>query len=552
MTLFSEYQWLISAFAWMLLHSIWQIFVIGVVWLMTYLSIKKGNVSLRHSISILAMGLIIITSCATLFRELKIRTYVNNRGSEPYLTEITSPPSSASTNINPNKKPKLQVAKTAEFSNIETQSWFSLKVLKYLVAFWLAGIFILGFRFLLNWLAMRRLAQKGVKPFDSKQLSIFHQLKNKIGIRKDILFLQSNRIGSPLTFGFFKPIILFPLGLIAQISPKQLEVIMLHELIHIQRGDFLVNLLQIWVEILFFYHPFTWIISKKTRILREQLCDDTVIAFNQDKIIYAEALIYLQKYFFNYKNQLTMNAQHHKSELNNRIHRLFQAQPSPKFSKTNSPTYLLGIMLLVAMSGYAFSQFSSSKTVSIAVDKMNILYTQLDNPITVAVAGVEVDQVSIKGVDMKIKELGNGHYTVMPTKEGRQFLDVFINGQLIKKAAFQVECFPDPVATLGGITGGSLHKNFILKLDGLELKPHLGDLGGCHITYYDMVWMYKVTDERNDAVAAKFKKAKFNDHTKNIFQRMNPGDVLYFDNVKCKCQGDTEERAINSLVIKIK
>jgi GWxTD domain-containing protein len=95
--------------------------------------------------------------------------------------------------------------------------------------------------------------------------------------------------------GFLRPVILVPAGLFTGLAPEQLEYILLHELAHIRRNDYLVNLLQTAVEGLLFYHPAVWWISGVVRAEREHCCDD-LAAEQGDAAAYAEALAGLEQF----------------------------------------------------------------------------------------------------------------------------------------------------------------------------------------------------------------------------------------------------------------
>ena len=109
-------------------------------------------------------------------------------------------------------------------------------------------------------------------------------------------FVSSNRRSSKCrrSIGWLKPVILIPTSALAGLSPLQLEAILAHELAHIRRHDYLVNLLQTLVETLLFYHPAVWWVSKQIRIERENCCDDLAVSLCGDPILYAQALADLE------------------------------------------------------------------------------------------------------------------------------------------------------------------------------------------------------------------------------------------------------------------
>ncbi len=98
-----------------------------------------------------------------------------------------------------------------------------------------------------------------------------------MGLKKSVSLLQSSWINSPLVIGAFKPLILLPASLVVGLPPDELDSILAHELAHVMRHDYLLNLLQIAVETLLFYHPAVWWISSRIRIERENCCDDIAI-----------------------------------------------------------------------------------------------------------------------------------------------------------------------------------------------------------------------------------------------------------------------------------
>ncbi len=95
---------------------------------------------------------------------------------------------------------------------------------------------------------------------------------------------------SPATLGFLRPVILLPPAVALGVTPQQLEALLAHELAHIRRHDYLVNVLQMLAETLFFYHPAVWWASRRIRVERELCCDDIAVDACGDAVGYAQAL----------------------------------------------------------------------------------------------------------------------------------------------------------------------------------------------------------------------------------------------------------------------
>ncbi len=129
-------------------------------------------------------------------------------------------------------------------------------------------------------------------PSEAGILRRVARLARALRISRPVMVLNSMIVGVPTVIGWLRPVILLPVGLATGLSPERLEAILLHELAHIRRMDYLVNLLQRLVEAVLFYHPAVWFISRRIRIERENCCDDvTLAACGGDRTLYAEALL---------------------------------------------------------------------------------------------------------------------------------------------------------------------------------------------------------------------------------------------------------------------
>lgn len=122
------------------------------------------------------------------------------------------------------------------------------------------------------------------------------ELSNKLGINQSIKLVQSGIAKVPMVVGHFKPVILIPLGLINGLGIAEVEAILAHELAHVKRRDYLINLLQNLLEIMFFFNPAVLWMSKLIRTEREHCCDDLALQCVGDKKNYVNALLYCQEF----------------------------------------------------------------------------------------------------------------------------------------------------------------------------------------------------------------------------------------------------------------
>ena len=155
-------------------------------------------------------------------------------------------------------------------------------------------------------------------------------LGTKFNLLKTVSIFLSNKIQVPLTIGFFKPIIVFPIALINQLSIQQTEAILLHELAHIKRADYMLNIVLSIIQSFLFFNPIIWLLSREINKYREQCCDDLVLDKTNNSIAYAQALFQIEQ-FRSSPLTLALAANGKKYTLLNRIKRITQM-------KTNDPS----------------------------------------------------------------------------------------------------------------------------------------------------------------------------------------------------------------------
>jgi TonB family protein len=162
------------------------------------------------------------------------------------------------------------------------------------VGLWAVGVALLSARTLLGWWAARRLVRSGVSRVAVELETAMIALQQRIGVQRTVRLLRSVKVSVPTVVGWIKPSILLPVGVITALPREQLEMIIAHELAHVRRYDYLVNLLQLFLETLFFFHPAVRWISRLVRQEREHCCDDLVVNTWGQPIVYARALTRLE------------------------------------------------------------------------------------------------------------------------------------------------------------------------------------------------------------------------------------------------------------------
>ena len=167
-------------------------------------------------------------------------------------------------------------------------------LLPWVVAIWLAGAMAFWLRLVGGWIWAVRLRSRLVRPAPREWQQALDRLKTRIRVSRPVRLLVSSLVQAPAVVGWLRPVVLVPVGALTGLPPEQIEALLLHELAHIRRHDYLVNIVQSVVEALLFYHPAVWWVSGHIRAERELCCDDVAVSVSGDALTYARALAELE------------------------------------------------------------------------------------------------------------------------------------------------------------------------------------------------------------------------------------------------------------------
>jgi hypothetical protein len=166
--------------------------------------------------------------------------------------------------------------------------------LRWVLPLWLAGVAVLTAMHLGGWRRLRRLRRAAAPIADRRWRAALKSLSRRLGVRRRVALLTA-AVDGPAVVGWLRPAILVPAGMVLAVPPAHLEALLAHELAHVRRWDFAVNLLQAAVETLLFYHPAVWWISRQVRLEREACCDRAAAAACSGRALYARALAELEE-----------------------------------------------------------------------------------------------------------------------------------------------------------------------------------------------------------------------------------------------------------------
>ena len=150
-------------------------------------------------------------------------------------------------------------------------------------------------RIVRNWFYLKQIKKLGLEKAPYRHRLFAQRIAGHLGIKKPVKVYISTLVSSPMTVGFLKPLILIPIAAVNNLSVQQLEAVLLHELSHIKRQDYIINLFLSLIQTVLYFNPFVKLFIKRAEVERENCCDELVLQFEYDKLSYAAALLQLEK-----------------------------------------------------------------------------------------------------------------------------------------------------------------------------------------------------------------------------------------------------------------
>lgn len=301
---------ILKAISWTLIHSVWQGLILAIFAGLVIVFTRKSKAAVRYNVLSGLFLMFIVAVGFTFNYEYQQETALVSDGTIAGATvlelkNVTTSP----TEITPDYLHETRIYLNEHATTIAA-IWFLIFAIKCF------GVF----RNLTNVYRIRNYKVHDASEYWNSRVA---DLSEKLNIKKQIILLESQLVKVPSVTGFFKPIILIPVGLLSNLPQDQIEAILLHELAHIKRRDYFINLLQSFAEILFFFNPgFLWI-SSLIKDERENCCDDIAVIITQSKSKFVHALVSFQEYNMK-QNELALGFGKNKNQLLARAKRIIQ------------------------------------------------------------------------------------------------------------------------------------------------------------------------------------------------------------------------------------
>jgi beta-lactamase regulating signal transducer with metallopeptidase domain len=275
-----------------LLQFVWQGAILGAITALALAMLRRSAADVRYVVATIGLSLMLtipVVGAVQSWRALE-RAQTARRA-EPAAAAVSTG-SAVPTVASPARADRLVLptANAPVATSPRAESWMPALLLS-----WFCGVVLLTLRLVSGWFWVQRIRSRGTMPVPEPLQRLSDRVRRRLHISRAVRLLQSTLVDVPTVIGWLKPVVLLPASVLSALGPQQLEAIIAHELAHIRRHDYFVNLLQTLVETLLFYHPAVWWLSRQIRIERENCCDDLAVSLCGDPVTYARALADLEE-----------------------------------------------------------------------------------------------------------------------------------------------------------------------------------------------------------------------------------------------------------------
>ncbi len=294
-----------SALGWALLHFLWQGTLIALLANFMLAALPVRFAPLRYVLAVGALATMpAVVLCSTWrgFGEPVVPVLAGNALTPAPLARPAEAPSRSTEEGSPAAREERSSSTAADpvasvAATRPAPSWRQRVdgVLPWIVGAWAVGALALSLRLLAGYSATRRLVRTHGEPAPEAVKACLERLAARLGVKRAVRVCSSGLTRVPAVAGWFSPIVLLPASAVTGLSARQLEAILAHELAHVRRHDYLVNMLQSLIETLLFYHPAVWWLGMRIREERERCCDDLAVAACGSAPLYAEALLSMER-----------------------------------------------------------------------------------------------------------------------------------------------------------------------------------------------------------------------------------------------------------------
>ncbi len=330
---------LINALGWTVLHSLWQALLVGLVVAGGMILMQKQGARWRYRLANAGLLTIVILACITFFM-----SYPGTAEAE-VASEVAMGESAI-----------IPVAEQMNFWQV-FESYFN-DHMPLIVVIWFMGMVVFLLRMLGGLAYVEYLKNRFTGELPQNWQDQLEQLSDKLSLKRKVRLLESALVTVPMVIGWVKPVILIPVGAVNGLTIDQAEAVLAHELAHISRNDFLWNIIQSFVEVLFYFNPAVWWLSSVIRNERENCCDDVALELCENRLVYAKALVEIQEQNKKESPGMALAFSSRRRQMLNRISRILN---HPQNKSKIMEKFVITSLLLLAVLGISMSEYRNTE-----------------------------------------------------------------------------------------------------------------------------------------------------------------------------------------------
>jgi beta-lactamase regulating signal transducer with metallopeptidase domain len=277
----------VVALGWTLLHFCWQSTAIAIAYAVIDRCTVSASASVRYGIALCALALMPLVAVLTFLQQEQLVSHAGQSQQGFAVSQLGT--------IHAAVIEQLPLAAPVVGNSELWIAEHSRFLLPCMDAIWLAGVLVLAIRAAGGWWQLQSLRRRAQAVVPHQLRTSFDKLVVRYELGRRIALQVSDEVVSPMVFGIWSTVVLVPLSAALSLAPEQLEAVLAHELAHVRRWDYVCNLLQTFVECLFFFQPAMWWMSRRTREFREVCCDEVATKACGDPVVYVEALLHMEE-----------------------------------------------------------------------------------------------------------------------------------------------------------------------------------------------------------------------------------------------------------------
>ncbi|MCP5523104.1 MAG: hypothetical protein H7A46_16330 [Verrucomicrobiales bacterium] len=274
---------------WTLVHFLWQGAVLAAAFAAVRSTLRRTSANARYlagCLTLLLMGTCVVGTFVTLGPAERFHSST--------APAVTPPP--ATLEIQSTAQVAPVIPRSPMISDRANGAWQAVESgLPWVVGLWALGVALFSLRLAGGWLKVRQSRRGSCLSPDDPLCERFRELRHRLHASRHVQLMKSTLVRVPTVVGWFRPLILLPASTLSGLSPVQLDLILAHELAHLRRWDHWVNLVQLLLETVLFYHPAVWWVSRCVREDREHCCDEMAVAACGNRLAFAKALTALEE-----------------------------------------------------------------------------------------------------------------------------------------------------------------------------------------------------------------------------------------------------------------